>query len=326
MRFNRFDLNLLLALEALLREKSVTRAAEQLFVSQPAMSAALAKLREYFADQLLVRVGRDLELTPRGRSLLDPVNQMLANMQTVLGPQEMFDPLVEKRTFTVISPGDVTPWVLQPLMRRLEMAAPGIRIHVERPTVPGLARLAQGTVDLVLTLDGPDSLPLPNLPETICMAYLLAVRYVAIVTANHPEIDSELTLEQYLRLPHAVAHTFRNYSLVEETAQKNFGAHLDVRAMTESVLEIPYLVQQTSMIGVITHQLARVFKDVPRFKVLELPTGAMPSSRLDMLWHRSFQPDASHGWIRAMIIQEVVERSGASWDDPTQRAGDPSTS
>jgi LysR family transcriptional regulator, nod-box dependent transcriptional activator len=314
VRFNRFDLNLLLALEALLREKSVTRAAEQLFVSQPAMSAALAKLREYFDDPLLVRVGRDLELTPRGRSLLDPVSQMLANMQTVLGPREMFDPLVEKRTFTIISPGDVTPWVLQPLMRRLEMAAPGIRIQVERPTVSGLARLAQGSVDLVLTLDGPDSLPLPNLPESICMAYLLAVRYVAIVSANHPEIESALTLEQYLRLPHAVAHTFRNYSLVEETAQKNFGTHLDVRAFTESVLEIPYLVQQTSMIGVIPHPLARVFKDVPRFKVLELPSGAMPSSRLDMLWHRSFQPDASHAWIRDMLIQEVVERSGASWD------------
>jgi LysR family nod box-dependent transcriptional activator len=321
VRFNRFDLNLLLALEALLREKSVTRAAEQLFVSQPAMSAALAKLREYFADQLLVRVGRDLELTPRGRSLLDPVGQMLANMQTVLGPQEIFDPLVEKRTFTIISPSDVTPWVLQPLMRKLEMAAPGIRIQVERPTVQGLARLAQGNVDMVLTLDGPDSLPLPNLPESICMEYLLAVRYVAIITANHPEIESELTLEQYLRLPHAVAHTFRNYSLVEETAQKNFGAHLDVRAITESVLEIPYLVQQTSMIGVIPHPLARVFKDVPRFKVLELPTGTMPSSRLDMLWHRSFQPDASHAWIRAMIMQEVVERSGASWD-PTRSGGD----
>jgi LysR family transcriptional regulator, nod-box dependent transcriptional activator len=321
VRFNRFDLNLLLALEALLREKSVTRAAEQLFVSQPAMSAALAKLRAYFADQLLVRVGRDLELTPRGRSLLDPVSQMLANMQTVLGPQEIFDPLVEKRTFTIISPSDVTPWVLQPLMRKLEMAAPGIRIQVERPTVPGLARLAQGNVDMVLTLDGPDSLPLPNLPESICMEYLLAVRYVAIITANHPEIESELTLEQYLRLPHAVAHTFRNYSLVEETAQKNFGAHLDVRAITESVLEIPYLVQQTSMIGVIPHPLARVFKDVPRFKVLELPSGTMPSSRLDMLWHRSFQPDASHAWIRAAIMREVVERSGASWD-PTRIGGD----
>ena len=316
MRFNRFDLNLLLALEALLREKSVTRAAEQLYVSQPAMSAALAKLREYFDDQLLVRVGRDLELTPRGRALLDPVNQMLANMQTVLGAPDAFNPITEKRTFTIISPGEVTPWVLQPLMRKLETVAPGIRIHVERPSVAGLARLAQSNVDLVLTLDGPDSLPLPNLPESICMAYLLAIRYVAIITSSHPEIGSEMTLDQYLRLPHAVAHTFRNYSLVEETAQKNFGTHLDVRAFTESVLEIPYLVQQTSMIGVIPHPLARVFKDVPRFKILELPEGAMPSSRLDMLWHRSFQPDACHAWLRELITREVVERSGESWDDP----------
>lgn len=305
MRFNRFDLNLLLALEALLHEKSVTRAAEKLFISQPAMSAALAKLREFFGDELLVRVGRDLELTPRGRSLLEPIQQMLANVQNVLNPREIFDPLVEKRTFSVVSPSDVTPWVLQPLMRKLEVAAPGIRIQVERPSVAALARLAQGNVDLVLTLDGPDSLPLPNLPESICTAFVLAVRYVAIVTANHPEIGSELTTEQYLRLPHAVAHTFRNYSLVEETAQKNFGVHLDVRAFTESVLEIPYLVQQTSMIGVIPHPLARVFKDVPRFKILDLPEGAMPGSRLDMLWHRSFQPDACHAWIRNIIINEI---------------------
>jgi DNA-binding transcriptional LysR family regulator len=312
MRFNRFDLNLLLALEALLRERSVTRAAEKLFVSQPAMSAALSKLRQYFGDQLLVRVGRDLELTPRGRLLLEPIRQMLTNMQAVLDPQDEFDPRREKRTFTVISPDDVTPWVLQPLMRKLEKSAPGIRIQVERPSVAGLAKLAQGNVDLVLTLDGPDSLPLPNLPETICMAYVLAVRYVAIVTGEHPEITTELTQEQYTRLPHAVAHTFRNYSIAEESAQKNFGVHLDVRAFTESVLEIPYLVQQTSMIGVIPHPLARVFKDVPRFRILELPPGAMPTSRLDMLWHRTFQPDPSHAWVRDVILNEIFDRPRAS--------------
>ena len=305
MRFNRFDLNLLLALEALLHEKSVTRAAERLFISQPAMSAALSKLREYFGDELLVRVGRDLELTPRGRSLLEPTRQALANFQSVLCPREIFDPLVERRTFTVISPGDVTAWVLQPLMRKLEVVAPGIRIKVERPSIEGLARLAQGNVDLVLTLDGPDSLPLPNLPESICMSKVLDVRYVGIITALHPQVGPELTRELYLRLPHAVAHTFRNYSLVEETAQKVFGAHLDVRAFTESVLEIPYLVQQTSMIGVIPHPLARVYKDVPRFRILELPEGAMPNSRLDMLWHRSFQPDASHAFVRDIILNDL---------------------
>jgi DNA-binding transcriptional LysR family regulator len=309
VRFNRFDLNLLLALEALLHEKSVTRAAERLFISQPAMSAALSKLREHFGDELLVRVGRDLELTPRGRSLLEPTRQALANFQSVLSPRELFDPLIEKRTFTVISPGDVTAWVLQPLMRKLEVVAPGIRIKVERPTIEGLARLALGNVDLVLTLDGPDSLPLPNLPESICMAKVLDVRYVAIITALHPQVGPELTRELYLQLPHAVAHTFRNYSLVEETAQKVFGVHLDVRAFTESVLEIPYLVQQTSMLGVIPHPLARVYKDVPRFRILQLPEGAMPNSRLDMLWHRSFQPDASHAFVRDIILNDLFPNS-----------------
>jgi LysR family transcriptional regulator, nod-box dependent transcriptional activator len=314
VRFNRFDLNLLVALGTLLREKNVTRASQRLCISQPAMSGALSKLREHFGDQLLVRVGRDLELTPRASALIEPIHQMLASLQTVLGPPEPFDPGLEKRTFSIISPTDVTPWVLQPLIRNIEPLAPGVCIHVERPSLPGLARLAQGNVDLVLTLDGPDSLPLPNLPESICIAQLLTVRYVAIISADHPEIDSELTLEQYLRLPHTVAHAFRNYSLVEEVAQRKFGVRLNVRAIAESVLEIPYLVKRTSMIGVIPHPLARVFQDVPRFKVLELPAGAMPDSRLDMLWHRASQPDASHAWLRDRIINEVVEHLGNSWD------------
>ena len=87
MQLNRFDLNLLIALDALLHEKNVTRAAERVFVSQPAMSAALQKLRDYFNDQLLVRVGRDMELTPRGLSLVEPVREALLRIQITLGTQ-----------------------------------------------------------------------------------------------------------------------------------------------------------------------------------------------------------------------------------------------
>src|SRR5688572_14126405 len=85
MQLNRFDLNLLIALDALLHEKNVTRAAERVFVSQPAMSAALQKLRDYFDDPLLVRVGRDMELTPRGLSLVEPVREALLRIQATLG-------------------------------------------------------------------------------------------------------------------------------------------------------------------------------------------------------------------------------------------------
>jgi len=87
MQFHRFDLNLLIALDTLLREKNITRAAEKVFVSQPAMSAALHRLRDYFGDPLLVRVGRDMELSPRGQSLIEPVREALLLIQATLGSQ-----------------------------------------------------------------------------------------------------------------------------------------------------------------------------------------------------------------------------------------------
>src|SRR3954467_5385369 len=99
MQLNRFDLNLLIALDALLREKNVTRAAERVFVSQPAMSAALHKLREYFNDPLLVGVGRERELTPRGESLVGSVRQTLLRRQMRLGQQPPFDPKTARRDF-----------------------------------------------------------------------------------------------------------------------------------------------------------------------------------------------------------------------------------
>ena len=103
MQLNRFDLNLLIALDALLHEKNVTRAAERVFLSQPAMSASLQKLRDFFQDQLLVRIGRDMELTPRARSLLQPVREALLKIQTTLGTQPTFDPATVRRTYTVIA-------------------------------------------------------------------------------------------------------------------------------------------------------------------------------------------------------------------------------
>jgi hypothetical protein len=90
---------------------------------------------------------------------------------------------------------------------------------------------------------------------------------VAIVVANRPEITGGLTGEQYLRLPHAVVHTLRQSSLVEESAQKRFGVQLDVRAVTESMLEISYLVTRTSLIGVVPQPLARLLKDFPGIRI-----------------------------------------------------------
>ncbi len=98
MQLNRFDLNLLIALDALLQEKNVTRAAERVFLSQPAMSASLQKLRDYFQDPLLVRVGRDMELTPKALSLVHPVREALLKVQQTLGTEASFDASTVRRT------------------------------------------------------------------------------------------------------------------------------------------------------------------------------------------------------------------------------------
>jgi DNA-binding transcriptional LysR family regulator len=308
MRLNKFDLNLLLALDALLRERSVTHAAERLYVSQPAMSAALAKLRKYYRDPLLTRIGRDLELTPRGRALREPVQQTLLHAQAALGTPTLFDPSKEKRTYRVLCPDYVSPWVMPRVLQRMEKWAPGIRIQVERPSVSGLASLAQGDIDLLLAIDAPETLPLPTIPESICRAFVVDLRYVAIVAINHAEIGAALTREQFLRLPHVIVRPSGQTSLVEESVHDRFGRQLDIRALTENLLELPYLVTGTSFIGVTLEPLSRALRDSKRLKVLELPEGIMPTSRLDMLWHRASQPDPGHCWLRGIILNECSTR------------------
>src|SRR3984885_6444441 len=125
MQFHRFDLNLLIALDTLLREKNITRAAEKVFVSQPAMSAALHRLRDYFGDPLLVRVGRDMELSPGGQSLIEPVREALLLIQATLGTQPTFTAATTQREFTLILSAGGVPGLLPPSLERAAAARPG---------------------------------------------------------------------------------------------------------------------------------------------------------------------------------------------------------
>src|SRR5229473_2954895 len=148
MQFHRFDLNLLIALDTLLREKNITRAAEKVFVLQPAMSAALHRLRDYFDDPLLVRVGRDMELSPRGQSLVDPVREALLLIQTALGSQPTFTAATTQREFTLIMSEEAVPDLLPAITERVSTDAPGIRINIELVSHRALDRLEYGEVDL----------------------------------------------------------------------------------------------------------------------------------------------------------------------------------
>src|SRR5690606_8243982 len=147
MNLRQFDLNLLLALDVLLKEKNVTRAAERLFMSQPAMSGMLARLRQAFDDELLVRVGRNLELTEFAEGIAGRVHQCVRELEELGDSKPSFSPISETRSFCIAASDYAVLLLFDPLMRRLAEGAPGISLHFVRLDVEAGERIASGEID-----------------------------------------------------------------------------------------------------------------------------------------------------------------------------------
>ena len=308
MRLNRFDLNLLMALDALLNEKNVTRAGERVFLSQPAMSAALGKLREYFNDPLLVRVGRDLELTSKGLALVEPVRKMLVHAQVILGTQPGFDASSAKRQFSIMLPDFVVPWLMPKVLQRLLPFAPGIRIQLESWSASGPVRLVNGEIDMFVTIDTPTILGLANYPDTLCSAMLRPLRWVCVASHDHPIVREELTREQLLTLPHIYVRVQGDIQSTDDAILKQLHLKLDVRVTTDTVLEIPFMIPGTSLIALLPESLARQLAPCLDIKIFEVPGGIIPSRRIDLYWHRRNEPDLGHTWMRSLILEMAAAR------------------
>jgi LysR family transcriptional regulator, nod-box dependent transcriptional activator len=302
MQLNRFDLNLLIALDALLHEKNVTRAAERVFVSQPAMSAALQKLRDYFNDPLLVRVGRDMELTPRGLSLVEPVREALLRIQATLGTQPTFDPATVQRTFTLIVSADAILRVMPAVFRRISREAPGIQCHIEHFSETTLSRLEYGDADLYLGLNSLRLFGLRAFPETLRIIDLRPVRWVCVVSKDHPHVEDRISEAQYLALPHVFGWPSGHTIPLEELVRRLANANIDVRATTQGLLEIPSLIAGTELIATLPEHLALALEKLAPVKVLALPFET-PETREVVIWHKRNEPDPGHAWLRDIVIE-----------------------
>jgi len=324
MQLNRFDLNLLIALDALIHEKNVTRAAERVFISQPAMSAALQKLREYFEDPLLVRVGRDMQLTPRGLSLVGPVRDALLQIQVTLGTQPSFDPRTVQRTFTLIVSADALLRVMPTVFRRLAQEAPGIRCHVEHFSETTLSRLEYGDADLFLGLNSLRLFGLREFPQSLRIVDLRPVRWLCAVAQDHPTVGDTITEEQYLALPHVFGWPSGHTLPLEELVRRLLSADLDVRATTQGLLEIPFMLAGTQLVATLPEDLARTLAKLAPVKLLPVPFET-PDTHEVVIWHRRNEPDPGHAWLREVLIAaaqpaapsptlQAASRDGA--DDP----------
>jgi LysR family transcriptional regulator, nod-box dependent transcriptional activator len=306
MQFHRFDLNLLIALDTLLREKNITRAAEKVFVSQPAMSAALHRLRDYFGDPLLVRVGRDMELSPRGQSLVDPVREALLLIQATLGTQPTFTAATTQREFTLILSEEAVPGLLPAILQRVSAEAPGIRINIELVSHLSLNHLEYGEADLCLCLDSLRLFDVRAYPDTLRSVRLRPVRWVCVVDRDHPTVGDGISSEQFFALPHIIGRPSGYTATAEELVRRLFDIELPVHITVPSLLHLPLVVRGTRLVATMPERVAQMFASSLPIKAFPLPFET-PALHEILLWHKRHDSDPAHTWLRDLVARLTRE-------------------
>jgi DNA-binding transcriptional LysR family regulator len=286
------DLNLLVILRALLRERHVTRAAREVGLSQSATSHALSRLRELCGDPLLVRRGRSLELTPRATRLMPALERGLAELQGVVTREPAFDPKRARRLFSLGMADYVQALLLEPLLRALRVEAPEIDLNVV--TFPNLSELLEsGKIDLAI------SVPV-GLGPGFSTQVLFDDGFVCMVRKGHPEVRGKLTLDRYLSLQHVmVAPTGTSGSFVDTELERR-GLVRRVALRVSSFLVAPIVVAETDFIATTPERLARRMSK--RFALhLVPPPFRIPRFGLCLAWHPRFDDDPAHRWLRGFV-------------------------
>ncbi|GAA1640829.1 LysR family transcriptional regulator [Georgenia ruanii] len=302
------DLNVLVALDALLAERSVTRAAERLMIGQSAMSSTLARLRRIFDDPLLVRQGRTLQPTPLAESLAAPVREALAIVEAVLAVRTDFDPTTDHRTFTISASDYIALVLLRPLLERLRETAPNVRVNIVPINPDGFTdALRRNETDLLIL---PRELLGANVgyPHTA----LFSDRYLVAVDRDHPEVADEITVEQFSTLPYLAYRAGTLIGLPEnQLEQQQIPRNLEVTA--QSFVVAPFLLRGTGLIMLIHEHLGRLLAEQANLRLLEPPMPLVPLQET-MIWTSRHTADVAHQWLRARLLELAGEiAAGASY-------------
>lgn len=294
MRYQRIDLNLLSALDALLTERNVTRAAERMHMTQSAMSGVLARLRDYFDDPLLVQVGRTLQLSPRAESLIDPVRNILLQVDATLGVKPEFEPAVAQRKFRVIASDYVSQVLLTEVLRRIARAAPHLSFDV-RPTYAGMAEdLDKGRVDFLIT---PAHLALAEHPQDV----LFDDTYHVIACQQNTQVGPSLSADQYCALGHVVYQEEQGSNpWFEQWYANQHGQSRRIEVVAHGFLLMPRFVVGTARIATIQTRLAHQFVQAMPLRLLDPPFDA-PRLTEVLQWHRYRNDDPGVRWVREQI-------------------------
>lgn len=302
MRFERFDLNLLVILDTLLEERNVTKASERLHIGQSGASAALKRLREHFGDELLVPVGRRMTLTPLAQTLVEPVREALLQVRAALSRRPAFDPKTEHRRFAVCASDYVTTVLMAEVIRHIAVQAPQVSIEVRRPPRDFSEVFDRGELDLIV-------MPEPYLTHfTHPRTPLFRDTHVCLVWAGHASVGESLTFEQYMELGHVVVRLGEDARAVmfEEWFQPRYGRQRRIECSVDNFSTLPLLVVGTQRVATLHRRLAEHAVQHLPLRMLEVPVDVPPLVET-MAWPRHLQNDPAHAWLREQV-QMVAAR------------------
>jgi DNA-binding transcriptional LysR family regulator len=294
MDLQRVDLNLMVAFEALMAERSVSAAALRLGISQPAMSGSLARLRSLFADSLFVRAGNTMLPTTRAMALAEPVGRALAALRAAVQPPGGFDPATASRTFR-ISGGDYAATVLLPaLTASLRTSASGVDLRfrfIEKDQVLGL--LDAGVLDLAIGV-------FPDIPKRFAARALFQERFVCVAARGHPALARGLTLNTFAALPHVLVTERGDAVGAVDEALRARGLERRVALTIPYVLPLRELLPGSDLVATVGARVGRIL--ATSGLALHEPPLPLAPWPLCMAWSRQQDADPGLSWLRALLF------------------------
>ena len=290
----KLDLNLLIALDVLITEASVTKAAVKLNMSQSAMSHALKRLRTILNDDILIRTSREMEVTPYARQISDRVRQILTEIESTLLSKAIFEPATAQETFRIAASDYVEATIGINLIQQLATQAPGIRIRItnlDKETV--MDALDENRIDLIINA----RLPLKSWHVE---QNLYREEFVCVVRSD--EALTELSMEDYLRRSHLLVSMRDDFQgKVDEILEQQQQSR-QVIWSTPHFMAIPFLLANSDCVALLPRRMAQQCAKAMDLKLLPPPM-AIEGFTVSMIWHQRNTNRPQHQWLRAQVIE-----------------------
>jgi len=299
MRFKGLDLNLLVTLDRLLAERNVSRAADKLCLSQSATSGALARLRDYFGDELLVQAGRGMALTPRAEELQAAIRHALMQIDATIITRQDLDLREVKRDVKVIASDYVCIAFLARATRLIQREAPGLGFTFLLPNTGSTGQLTRGNADLVV-------MPERFLTGEHPSQHLFTDHHVALVAKDNQIVGDHLDRELFMSLPQVTVRLPDGPPNYETAIADLYGNRRKLDVVMSNFSSVPFMLPGTNRVAIVHERLGRIFCESMPLRMLPAPM-ELPPLRVSVQWHELGESDKLIAFVKNRLLQIAAE-------------------